>query len=174
MNPVLETSRLALRTLDLADLDFIAAMLAHPEVMRFWPRCYSRDQAEAWIRRQQDRYAQDGCGYWLAIDKASGHPVGQAGILILEIDGAVEAGLGYLIHRPFWQRGYATEAAAACCGYAFSALGKPRIVAPIRPENAGSQAVARKLGMQPERQTLYAGFDHLIFVLARATWASQP
>ena len=167
MNPVLETSRLALRALDLADLDFVAAMLAHPEVMQFWPRCYSRDEAEAWIRRQQDRYAQDGHGYWLVLEQASGRPVGQAGILTLEIDGVAEAGLGYLIHRPFWQRGYATEAAAASCEYAFAALGKRRVVAPIRPENSGSQAVARKLGMQPERRTLYAGFDHLIFVLAR-------
>jgi RimJ/RimL family protein N-acetyltransferase len=170
---VLETSRLALRTLGLADLDFVAAMLAHPEVMQFWPRCYSRDEAEAWIRRQQERYACDGHGYWLALDKASGQPVGQAGILLLEIDGVVEAGLGYLIHRPFWQRGYATEAAAACCDYAFAGLGKQRIVAPIRPENVGSQAVAHKLGMQPERQTLYAGFDHLIFALARETWSSH-
>ena len=173
MNPALETSRLALRTLDLADLDFVAAMLAHPEVMQFWPRCYSRDEAEAWIRRQQERYAQDGHGYWLALDKASGQPVGQAGILMLEIDGVLEAGLGYLIHRPFWQRGYATEAAVACCDYAFAVLSKQRIVAPIRPENAASQAVARKLGMQPERQTLYAGFDHLIFTVAREAWASQ-
>ena len=173
MQPVLETSRLVLRQLDLADLDFIAAMLAHPEVMQFWPRCYSRDEAEAWIRRQQDRYARDGHGYWLALDRASGQPAGQAGILTLEIDGVVEAGLGYLIHRPFWQRGYATEAAAACCEHAFAALGKQRIVAPIRPENAGSQAVARKLGMQPERRTHYAGFDHLIYTLAREAWASQ-
>jgi hypothetical protein len=27
------------------DLDFVAAMLAHPEVMRYYPKCYSREEA---------------------------------------------------------------------------------------------------------------------------------
>ncbi len=43
MKVVLETPRLVLRELSLADLDFVAAMLAHPEVMKFWPRPYRRD-----------------------------------------------------------------------------------------------------------------------------------
>jgi hypothetical protein len=32
--------------------DFIAEMLAHPEVMRFWPKCYDRDEAADWVMRQ--------------------------------------------------------------------------------------------------------------------------
>lgn len=35
MNPVLETPRLILRQMSLADLDFIAAMLAHPNVTHY-------------------------------------------------------------------------------------------------------------------------------------------
>jgi RimJ/RimL family protein N-acetyltransferase len=75
-----------------------------------------------------------------------------------------ETGLGYLFHRPFWGQGYATEAAEACLNYAFAALGKSRVVAPIRPENAASLAVARKLGMEVQKRTMYAGFEHLIYV----------
>ena len=45
MKPVLETPRLILREMSVADLDFIAQVLAHPEVMRFWPKCYDRDEA---------------------------------------------------------------------------------------------------------------------------------
>ena len=47
-----------------ADLDFVTGMLAHPEVMRYWPKCYDRNEAADWIRRQQARYAKDGVGYW--------------------------------------------------------------------------------------------------------------
>ena len=173
LRPILETARLVAREMSVADLDFVAAMLAHPEVRQFWPRCYSRDEAEAWIGRQRERYARDGHGYWLVLEKASGRPVGQVGILALEIDRVVEAGLGYIIHRPFWQQGYATEAAAASCAYAFTVLGKQRIVAPVRPENGASQAVARRLGMQPEKRVSYAGFDHLIFALARTAWEAR-
>ncbi len=164
---VLETPRLVLRELDPGDLDFVAAMLADPEVMRYWPRPYSREEAEAWVRRQRERYARDGYGYWLAVERATGRPVGQAGLLTMELDGVEEAALGYIIHRPFWRRGYATEATAATLDYAFGTLGKARVIAPIRPENEPSLAVARRLGMEPERRTVFAGFEHLIYVVSR-------
>ena len=165
--PVLETSRLLLRELVPDDLDFVAAMLADPEVMRYWPRPYSREEAEDWVRRQRERYARDGYGYWLAVERATGRPVGQTGLLTVEVDGVEEAALGYIIHRPFWRRGFATEAAAAILDYAFGTLGKQRVIAPIRPENEPSLAVARKLGMAPERRTSFAGFEHLVFALTR-------
>jgi RimJ/RimL family protein N-acetyltransferase len=60
MKPILETARLALREMTTDDLDFVAAMLAHPEVMRFYPQLYSRDEAKQWIERQLGRYARNG------------------------------------------------------------------------------------------------------------------
>jgi len=94
--PVLETSRLILREMSPNDLDFVASMLAHPEVMRFWLRCYSREEAEEWVRQQQDCYARHGHGYWLALEKATLQPGGQAGLLMLEVDGVEEVSLGYI------------------------------------------------------------------------------
>ena len=119
MKSGLETQRLVLREMSLADLDFVAAMLAHPEVMRWWPKCYDRQEATDWVKRQEKRHADHGVGYWLALDKASGHPVGQAGLLVLQVDGVEEIGLGYIIHRPFWRMGFASEAAAASRDHAF-------------------------------------------------------
>lgn len=171
MNTVLETPRLVLREMSLADLDFVASMLAHPEVMRFYPKCYTRVEAEAWVLRQQDRYARHGHGIWLVLDKATAQPVGQAGVLIQQVDGIEEAGLAYLIHRPFWRRGFATEAAAASRHYAFDTVGKARVITLIRPENVPSQDVALKLGMKPEKRTVYKGFEHLVFSVSRATFA---
>jgi [ribosomal protein S5]-alanine N-acetyltransferase len=167
MKAVLETQRLILREISLADLDFVAAMLAHPEVMRFWPKCYHREEAADWIKRQQQRYAGHGIGYWLAVEKKSGQPVGQAGLLVLQVDGVEEIGLGYIMHRPFWRMGYAAEAAAASLDYAFKALGRSRVIALIRPENVASQGVARKLGMKLEKSTHHADYQHLVFVTLR-------
>lgn len=147
-----------------ADLDFVAEMLAHPEVMRYWPRCYDRGEAADWIRRQRERYARDGVGYWIAVRKDSGQPVGQAGLLVLQVDGIAEVGLGYIIHRPFWRMGYATEAAAASRDFAFRSRGIERVVALVRPENIPSRGVALKLGMRVEKRTQYAGYEHLVFV----------
>jgi RimJ/RimL family protein N-acetyltransferase len=174
MSVILQTPRLVLRELSLDDLDFIAELLAHPEVMQFWPKPHTREEAEAWIRRQQERYTRDGYGYWLALDKASGRPVGQAGLLRQDLDGVVEAGIGYIIHRPFWRQGYATEAAAHCRDYAFEKLGKERIVVLARPENVVSQSVARRISGKSEREIIFAGFAHTVFGISRADWESTP
>src|SRR5262245_23294591 len=93
-----ESTRLLFRQLKLADLDFVAGMLAHPEVMRYYPKCYSRDEAAAWIERQMERYRRDGHGLWLVADRASGEPRGQVGLVAQEIDGVREPEVGYLVH----------------------------------------------------------------------------
>ncbi len=64
------------------DLDFVAQMLAHPEVMRFYPKCYSRAESTEWIERQLKRYKQDGHGLWLAVERRTQQPVGQVGLVI--------------------------------------------------------------------------------------------
>ena len=168
MSFVLETPRLVLRELELGDLDFIAELLAHPEVMHFWPKPYTRDEAEAWIRKSQERYAADGYGYWLALDRTSGRPIGQAGLLRQDLEGVIETGIGYIIHRPFWRQGYATEAAAHCRDHGFGKPGKERIVVLVRPENVVSQSVARRIGGKREREINFAGFVHTVFGISPA------
>lgn len=158
----IETERLLLRRLSLADLDFVAEMLADPEVMEFWPRPYTRAEAAGWIRRQQARYEEDGHGYWLAVRRDEDVPVGQIGVLRVEVDGAPEAALGYMIHRPYWRRGYATEGAVACRDWALKALGRRRVVTLVRPENLPSLGVARKLGMDVVGKIFHAGLEHLV------------
>jgi RimJ/RimL family protein N-acetyltransferase len=164
---VLETSRLRLRELAARDLDFVASMLGDPEVMRHYPSVYTREQAEQWIERQRARYARDGHGLWLAEERESGAPLGQIGLLLQSVDGVDEPEVGYLLARRFWGRGFATEAAAAVRDHAFGALGKPRVISLIRPANLPSQAVAQRLGMRAERRTQWAGFEHLVYALAR-------
>ena len=167
MNQILETKRLTLREMTIADLDFISSMLSHPEVMRYYPQCYSRAEAETWIQRQIARYSSHGHGLWLVSEKELNEPVGQVGLAPHVVDGIEEPEVGYLIHRPFWRRGYASEAAAAVRDYAFAVLNKPRVISLIRPENTPSQAVARKIGMLPEKRTVFAGLEHIVFALAK-------
>jgi RimJ/RimL family protein N-acetyltransferase len=168
MKQILETPRLVLREMSLADMDFVAAMLADPQVMRFYPKCYTREESETWVRRSLDRYARHDHGLWLVLDRAAGQPVGQVGLVVQNLQGVEEKEVGYLIHRPFWRRGFATEAALACRDYAFAALAVERLIALVRPENVPSQGVARKLGMTPAPGTVWYGqFEHLVFSLSR-------
>jgi ribosomal-protein-alanine N-acetyltransferase len=167
MKTILETARLALREMSLDDLDFVAAMLGHPEVMRFYPKIYSRDEAREWVERQLARYARDGHGLWLVEDRATTEPVGQVGLLMQLVDGVEEPEIGYLIHRPFWRRGLATEAALGVRAWAFETQGHERVISLIRPENLPSQGVARKLGMAPEKRAQHFGMEHIVFAVRR-------
>ena len=98
--------------------------------------------------------------------RGKGEPVGQAGPLKVDLEGVEEFALGYIIHRPYWGKGFATEAAVACRDYAFDTLDKKRVITLIRPENQLSQAVALKLGMVPEKHANYAGFDHIVYAVS--------
>lgn len=57
----LETPRLVLRELTLADLGFVATVMAHPEVMRFYPHTFDREEAAAWLEYQLEhvRYGME-------------------------------------------------------------------------------------------------------------------
>jgi RimJ/RimL family protein N-acetyltransferase len=168
MKTILETPRLLLREMSLGDLDFVVAMLSHPEVMRFYPKLYSREEAMAWIERQLDRYERHGHGLWLVEDRVTGEPRGQVGLLIQEVDGVEEPEIGYLIHHPFWRQGIATEAALATRDWAFGTLGLPRVISLIRPINLPSQGVAGKLGMTPEKRTIFWNFETIVFSVRAA------
>ena len=165
---ILETPRLILRELDLSDLDFVELMLSHPEVMHFFPKCLTREECEQWVLRQQARYSEDGYGYWMAVDKTSGDPVGQAGVVKAEVEGREEPSLGYIMHRLHWGRGYATEAAAACRDYVFDTLGRSRVITLVRPENLPSLGVALKIGLTIERRTIYARYEHFVLSMSPA------
>lgn len=168
--PILETPRLALREMTRGDLDFVAAMLADPEVMRYYAKCYSRDEAAAWVDRQLERYREHGRGLWLVVDRDNGGPVGQVGLIPPRLDGVPEDEIGYLIHRPYWRRGLASEAAAGVRDHAFGTLGKPRVVSLIRAENVPSQGVALKIGMRREPGLIVeqAGFAHWVYAIDRS------
>jgi RimJ/RimL family protein N-acetyltransferase len=47
--------------------------------------------------------------------------------------------------------------------HAFGLLGLRRLVALVRPENAPSAAVARRIGMDVEREAVFSDLPHLVF-----------
>lgn len=62
--------------------------------------------------------------------------------------GCIEGELGYMLARPHWGKGYATEAARAICAAAFATYDWPEIRAAHWADNAASGRVLDKLGFQ--------------------------
>jgi ribosomal-protein-alanine N-acetyltransferase len=163
MQVIAETPRLRLREMVPADLDFVAAMLADPDVSRYYERRFDRADAQVWLDRQFMRYARDGHGLWLVEARDTGEPVGQVGLAIQEVEGNRHPEIGWLLHRPFWGRGYATEAGGAARDAAFGRWRYPYVISLIRPVNLPSRRVAERLGMTPGREVEFHGFTHLVY-----------
>lgn len=144
---VLETERLRLCEMSRADFPAIAAMLQDPEVMYAWERTLSTTEVNAWIERNLARYRRHGYGYWLAFERGTGEPIGQIGLIPEEIDGIFHLGIGWMLRRNQWKKGYASEAAKASLTYAFRVLRAGRVIADIRPGNTASIRLAERLGM---------------------------
>jgi len=171
LRAVLETPRLFLREMVRGDLDFVATMLADPEVARYYDRTFTRADAGAWLERQLKRYADDGHGLWLVLERASRLPVGQVGLAMQEVEGTRHPEMGWLLHRPFWGQGYATEAATATRDAAFQRWQYPSVISLIRPVNEPSRRVAERVGMRPDRNVQFHGYEHIMY---RADLAAAP
>ena len=146
---VLETDRLLLRELTMADLDPLAALYRDPGVRRYFPdgtRTYEQTREElAWTI--DVHYARYGYGLWAAVVRDTGAFAGRCGLLHWEIAGRSEVEVAYLLDPALWGRGLATEAARAIADHAFATLPVERLIALIDPANTASRRVAEKVGM---------------------------
>lgn len=163
MTTILETARLTLRELVPDDLDFLASMMADPEVSHHYDRRFSREAADEWLHRQLERYASDGHGLWLAVEKATGTPVGQVGLMMQTVENRRRPEIGWLLDRKQWGKGYATEAGAAVRDLAFSRWKYPEVISLIRPANTSSQQVAERLGMTAGPRVWFNGSEHIVY-----------
>jgi RimJ/RimL family protein N-acetyltransferase len=175
----LETERLLLRAPVPEDADALAPMYADPEVMRYVGdgRPLTRAETERSVRRMIERWEADGFGLFTTVRKDADRVIGRVGLLIWNTETwqpttraesagrPTEVEVGYTLGRDFWGRGYATEAAAAVRDYALQELGAERLIALIIHGNEASVNVARKLGLEYERDILLGGRAARLFAL---------
>ena len=108
------------------------------------PHPYPDGAAEQWIAKQSELRGQGQHNF--AID--DGELVGGIGLRVQpEFE---RAEIGYWIGKPFWGRGYATEAAGAMIRYGFEELKLHRIYAGYFSRNEQSARVLIKIGMKYE------------------------
>jgi RimJ/RimL family protein N-acetyltransferase len=160
-----ETERLTLRQMEPGDADALAAVLADPVAMHYYPAPFTRDRVEGWIQWNLKNYADFGYGLWVVVLKASQECIGDCGLTWQRVGYSEERQLevGWHIRRDLWNRGLATEAGLACRDYARDVIRHPHLISIIDPVNLASQAVARKLGMELEREDMLDGHQRLVF-----------
>ena len=145
-----------------SDLDRMAALLGDPEVMRYYPRPKSRDEALGWILWNRRNYAEHGYGLWI-VETHDGEFVGDCGLTWQPVNGKQVLEVGYHTVCALQGRGYASEAARTCVDLAMGPIGESRVIAIINPDNSPSRRVAEKVGMRVEQVTEVRGLPVVIY-----------
>ena len=160
---MLETSRLILRPFKESDVEAAHGWFSDPEVFRFYtygPYCLLEETANR-IDEYRRQFAKHGFGTWIVIHKATGIPIGDAGLKLEEDTGEVH--VGYKIARSYWGQGLATEAAQEWVTHGFDNLGLTRIAAFIHPQNAASIRIVQKLRFSFRRHKREADVDWMVY-----------
>ncbi|MBN8456227.1 MAG: GNAT family N-acetyltransferase [Verrucomicrobia bacterium] len=149
--PTLETDRLCLRPFaaaDASDVQRLAGDRAVADTTLNIPHPYEDGVAEDWIGRHQGTFVEGKGAHFAITLKTEGTLVGA--ISLMGMVAGHQAELGYWIGRPYWNKGYCTEAGRAVVAYAFSDLGLIRVHCCHLHRNPASGRVMQKIGMSHE------------------------
>ncbi|MFC3073998.1 GNAT family N-acetyltransferase [Shinella pollutisoli] len=174
--PILLSQRLVLRAPHEDDIDALAHLANNANIANMvarMPHPYTVADAADFVRRTRDG-AIGKCVY--AITKAdNGAFLGCCGI---EPQDERTVELGYWLGEPYWNRGYATEAAQAVTDMVFRTRDVEQIDARCRVMNIASRRVIQKCGFQFQAtgmvQSLAVGGMVPVewYRLDRKTWVS--
>lgn len=141
----LTTQRLGLRLLKETDIDYLEPLENDPEVKQYFPDgARERARTELMIQRFIAAYKSNGMPCFMMFDLETGEFVGRAGFGITE-EGETE--VGYVLHKKYWGKGYASEAVTALLNYAKEHINADDIIAYADVGNVGSTRVMEKCGM---------------------------
>ncbi len=150
-NIEISTQRLYLRRLreeDGADLVRILSAKEISDTTSSIPHPYTIENAREFLLRQEKSF-KEGSAIVLGIFNRSNQEfIGNTGLH--RIDSHKVGELGYAIGVPYWNRGYATEAARAIMEFGFRNLNLRKIAAKYYAHNAASGRVMQKIGLKKE------------------------
>lgn len=153
----IETERLYLRRWKEADLEPFVRMNQDQGVMKYFPSTLSAEKTQWLFDLIQKEFSECGFSLYAVEEKSSESFIGFTGFhrATLDVEFCPCIEIGWRLDKPFWNKGYASEAAAACLKHGFNVLGFDEIYSYTAIENKASQRVMQKIGLSTERY-----FDH--------------
>lgn len=144
---MIETERLLLREYSRDDFDALYEIMSDPETMQHYPAPFDKERTGRWIEWNLENYSKLGFGLWAVVLKETGAFIGDCGITLQDIDGEHLPEIGYHIHKKYWRRGYAKEAAQAVRDWAFGHTDYPALYSYCKYTNEASFKTAEAIGM---------------------------
>jgi RimJ/RimL family protein N-acetyltransferase len=163
--PTLSSTKLILRPFQTEDAIRLHSIYQVEDVLKYFPGSSSPslEKVESFVSHQHTHWQEHGYGNWAILPADSMDIIGWAGLQYLpELD---ETEVGFLLAKPFWGHGFATEAAHLSIQFGFGKIGLDHIIALVHPENNASLAVVRKCGFIYEETIHLWGVDLMRNVL---------
>lgn len=162
MDLILETDRLILRELRLADAEAFFCMDNNPNVhMYLWNKPTQKiEETIEIILAVRQQYVDKGIGRFAMISKETDEFIGWAGLKYNTemVNNKVNFyDIGYRLDEKFWGKGYASEATFAWLHYAFEKMNIKTMEAAAHNGNVASNRILQKIGMQMTEQYLEDG-----------------
>ncbi|MFN8465160.1 MAG: GNAT family N-acetyltransferase [Caldilineaceae bacterium] len=159
MEFALTTPRLTLRPFRADDTPALFGILQEPDIMQYFPTPGTPDMArvERIVAGQIGAWETYGRTFWAMEWRETGDLIGWCGLQFLPQTQETE--VGYLLARPYWGQGIATEAARRSVSYGFDDLALDAIIGITHPANTASQNVLRKAGLTFTGPAHYFGMD---------------
>ncbi len=149
---MIETERLLLRPYTLSDFDSLYEIMSDPETMQHYPAPFDEEKTRNWITWNLDNYEKYGFGLWAVVLKETGEFIGDCGITLQNIDGEILPEIGYHIHKKYWRRGFAKEAARAVRDWGFRNTQYDIFYSYMKYTNIGSWSTALANGMKKVKE----------------------
>jgi len=144
--PALTSLRLTLRPILSEDVVCLHGIYQVQDVLKYFPGSTipTLEKVERFVTSQHTHWQEHAYGNWAILPAGATEIIGWAGLQYLpELD---ETEVGFLLAKPFWGQGLATEAARLSIQFGFEEIALDHIIALVHPENTSSLAVVKKCG----------------------------
>ena len=148
--PILHTERLILRSFTLEDAADVKRLASDPDVASttdVMERPCEDETAEEWIQWCHKEFEKGTIANFAVTLRTDGTLIGTVGLVFRIHLPYNDASLGYWIGKPYWNCGYATEAAKTTVTYGFRERNIDLIYADYSKRNPASGRVMQKIGM---------------------------
>ena len=177
LNIIIETERFFLREIVEEDVHDFFELDSNPKVHTYLGNnpVKTLEESAAQIRNILDQYEKNGIGRLAIIDKNSTDLIGWSG---LKYETSVRQefnyyDLGYRLKEQYWGKGIATETAIASLNYGFRTLNLEEICGAADKKHGASNAILKKIGLQPGEEFIYDGEVCNWYSLKKADWESH-
>lgn len=150
--PQMQTDRLLLRPLTLADAPRVQQLRSNEEVMKYINRPLTRtlEEAEGWISVIIEALEKnDGITWCICLKDTPAEHIGSIGLWRIEKEN-YRAEIGYMLDPSLQGKGIMYEALQKVVDYGFKELKLHSIEAQLDPRNSASSALLKKAGFVQE------------------------